>query len=74
MSNKIETANNILELKDKHNENKIILNTEDDRKIIPKEVKNLNFVLKNYPSVTKYTWEVDGERVCIFILILVNAK
>lgn len=36
---------------------------EERRKIVPKEVKNLKFILSNYSSVTKYSWEADGEKV-----------
>jgi hypothetical protein len=46
-----------IESKDKLDEN------QDNSKIIPKEVKNLHYVLKNYPHINKYSWEVDGERV-----------
>jgi hypothetical protein len=58
MSNKLE-----YEMTNKHRDSKLLSPNEAERKIIPKEVRNLNFVLKNYPNVSKYSWEVDGERV-----------
>ncbi len=48
---------NEIDNRDKSDEN------SDSSKIIPKEVKNLHYVLRNYPHINKYSWEVDGERV-----------
>ena len=36
---------------------------EEDRKIIPKEVKNLKFILGNYSKITQYSWEKDGIKI-----------
>ena len=36
---------------------------EDNRKILPQEVKNLKFILSNCSKITKYTWENDGEKI-----------
>ena len=55
--------NHAIELKEKVDEMQFHPTNEEERKIIPKEVKNLKFVIKNYPAVNKYSWEVDGERV-----------
>jgi hypothetical protein len=52
-----------IELKDRFDENQVHLTQE--RKIIPKEVKNLHYVLKNYTNLNKYSWKVDGERVIL---------
>jgi hypothetical protein len=60
MSNKID---NNFEQNNKSIDSKLYHSPEEEKKVIPKEVKNLNFVLKNYPSVSKYSWDIDGERV-----------
>jgi hypothetical protein len=52
-----------IELKDKCEDNHIHLTPEQERRIVPKEVKNLHYVLNNYPHINKYSWEIDGERV-----------
>jgi hypothetical protein len=30
---------------------------------ITKETRNLLFVINNYPVLSRYSWEIDGERV-----------
>ena len=56
-----------IELKEKTDEMKFRPTNEEERKIIPKEVKNLKFVIKNYPAVSKYTWEKDGDKVIKYL-------
>jgi hypothetical protein len=60
MSNKID---NNIDCSNKSLDSKTNIYYEEEKKTVSKEVKNLNFVLKNYPSVSKYSWEVAGERV-----------
>ncbi len=52
-----------IELREKRDDTKINMTREDNRKIIPEEVKNLRFILSNYSQITKYTWERDGEKI-----------
>ncbi len=58
---------NLLELKEIRETSEIHLTKEENRKIIPKEVKNLRYILSNHSKITKYTWDVDGARVKINI-------
>ena len=51
---KDELLINIIENSNPNNYNKSTLT---------REMKNLNFVLKNYPPVMKYNWEVEGNKV-----------
>ena len=39
--------------------------SEQEKKIIPKEVENLNYILNNHNSMNKFTWEIEGESVLI---------
>jgi hypothetical protein len=56
--------NDYIELQDKKiDDSRIHLTKEDNRKILPEEVKNLRFILSNYSQITKYTWENDGDKI-----------
>lgn len=56
--------NDYIELQDKKiDETRINLTKEDNRKILPEEVKNLRFILSNYSQITKYSWESDGDKI-----------
>jgi hypothetical protein len=57
------SKNDYIELSEKKADTTMHMTEEDERKIIPKEYKNLNHLLKNNQHISKYTWEVDGERV-----------
>ena len=62
MSNKKHEI--LMNINDNPNQNKFYKST------ITREIKNLNFVLKNYPPVTKYNWEVEGKKVYLRLLSL----
>jgi hypothetical protein len=53
----------LIELKEKAEINQ--RTSEEKRKIIPKEVKSLKFILSNHSGIIKYSWETDGYRVIL---------
>ncbi len=59
----MERNNDYIEMIEKTDNNKIHMTKEENRKIKPKEFKNVNFVLNNHTHVARYTWEVEGEKV-----------
>lgn len=69
---------NSIELQDKGEVSRIHITPEENRKVISREMKNLQYILSGDSKITKYSWESDGEKVSkIFwsgniILILVN--
>ncbi len=56
-----------IELKNINDTKKIHMTTEENRKILPRELKNLRYVLSKHSQITKYSWEVDGERVSSYL-------
>ena len=52
-----------IELQETTDNNNLRLTKEENRKIIPREVANLQFILNSFSQLSKYSWEVDGRRV-----------
>jgi hypothetical protein len=63
MTSTKESKQDAIELKETTTFNHIQLTKEENRKILPKEVKNLQYILSNYSNITKYTWEKDGIKI-----------
>lgn len=54
-----------IEMTEKTDNHKLHMTKEENRKIKPKELRNVNFILNNHTHVARYTWEVEGEKVKI---------
>ena len=61
-----------IELQETTDNNSIRLTKEENRKIIPREVANLQFILNNFTQLSKYSWEVDGQRVKLLFYFFFN--
>lgn len=66
MNNKKQSNINAIELKEKTDDGVIHMTAEENRKIIPREVKNLKFILSHHNNINKYNWDIDGEKVNLF--------
>ena len=63
-----------IELQETTDNNSIRLTKEENRKIIPREVANLQFILNNFTQLSKYCWEVDGQRVKLLFYFFFNIQ
>ena len=61
----MEGKNNYIEMTEKSDNNKHHMTKEENRKIKPREFKNIKFILNNQTSIAKYSWESDGEKVSL---------
>lgn len=59
----MNTTKDEIELKEITQTIEVHLTKEENRKILPKEVKNLKFILSNYSKITQYSWEEDGIKI-----------
>ena len=61
---KANNSNDFIELQEKNNTaHSLHFTAEQERKIIPKEIKNLKYILNSQNNMPKYSWEIDGENV-----------
>ncbi len=63
-----EKKNDMIELQETTDNQSLRMTSEEERKIISKEYKNLKYVLNNSTTLMKYSWEIDGNRVIKLIM------
>lgn len=65
---------NFIELKEKTDDQIKHLTSEENKKYKPREIILYDYHMKNNPEINKYSWEKDGIKVIIIVLITAHYK
>lgn len=67
-----ELDKNFIELKEKTDEQKLHMTSEDFKKFKPREIILFDYILKNNTLINKYSWDKDGVKVICYSLIAIS--